>query len=157
MKIYTLKYEQFVGMPLDEVFSFFSRPENLALITPSWLGFVILTPSPLEMRNGVLISYAIRIAGIRVRWISMITSYEPPHQFTDEQLRGPYSFWHHRHMFREEKGGTMVIDELRYAVPFGIVGRIVRKVFIRRQLEKIFSYRAEAIKKIFAGERSSSI
>ncbi|MBI5020580.1 MAG: SRPBCC family protein [Ignavibacteriales bacterium] len=153
MKIFTLKYEQYISRPRNEIFTFFSRPENLAHITPTALGFIILTPSPIEMRPGVLISYMIRIFGIRVRWISIITSYDPPMRFVDEQLRGPYSFWHHTHTFKEHQGGTLITDEVKYAVPFGILGRVVRRIIIRRQLDKIFSYRAEVIREIFSDNK----
>ena len=153
MKIFTLKYEQHISRPLEEVFTFFSRPENLADITPTALGFIILTPSPIEMRPGVLISYMIRIFGIRVRWVSIITSYDPPMRFIDEQLRGPYSFWHHTHTFKEHEGGTLITDEVKYAVPFGILGRIVRRLFVRRQLDKIFSYRTIVIHKKFSDNK----
>jgi ligand-binding SRPBCC domain-containing protein len=149
MNLHTLKYEQYIDRPIGEVFEFFSGPENLAHIARASLGFVILTPSPIEMRVGALISYTIRIAGIRVRWTSMITQYEPPNRFIDEQLKGPYTFWHHTHSFRQHGGGTLIIDEVKYAIPFGFIGEIVRRMFVRRQLDKIFSYRASVIEKIF--------
>jgi len=153
MKIYTLKYEQYIDRPIGEVFDFFSRPENLARITPAALGFIILTPSPIDMQVGTLVSYMIRLFGFRVRWTSIITTYIPPVKFVDEQLKGPYSFWHHTHMFYKRNGGTLIVDEVRYAIPFGLLGEIVRRFFVRRQLDKIFSYRAEIIGKIFHNQR----
>jgi ligand-binding SRPBCC domain-containing protein len=153
MKIYTLKYEQYIDRPIGEVFDFFSRPENLARITPAALGFIILTPSPIDMQVGTLVSYMIRLFGFRVRWTSIITTYIPPVKFVDEQLKGPYSFWHHTHMFYERNGGTLIVDEVRYAIPFGLIGEISRRLFVRRQLDKIFSYRAEIIGKIFHNQR----
>jgi ligand-binding SRPBCC domain-containing protein len=149
MNLHTLKYEQYIDRPIGDVFDFFSRPENLAHITPASLGFVILTPSPIEMRVGALISYTIRLAGIRVRWTSMITQYEPPKRFIDEQLKGPYTFWHHTHSFREHGNGTLITDEVKYAIPFGFLGEAVRRIFVRRQLDRIFSYRGNVIGKIF--------
>jgi ligand-binding SRPBCC domain-containing protein len=149
MNLHTLKYEQYIDRPIGEVFEFFSRPENLVHITPGSLGFVILTPSPIEMRVGALISYTIKLAGIRVRWTSMITHYEPPHRFIDEQLKGPYTFWHHTHTFQIHGNGTLITDEVKYAIPFGFLGEIVRRIFVRWQLDKIFSYRGRVIGKIF--------
>lgn len=150
MKIYTLHVEQIVPQPLDEVFSFFSRPENLAEITPASMGFVIITPSPIEMKSGALISYTIRLLFTRVRWTSLITLYEPPHKFVDEQLRGPYSFWHHTHTFSKTAEGTLIVDDVRYAIPLSFIGRVVHSLFIRRQLRRIFTYRAEAVGRVFS-------
>ena len=157
MKIYTLHVEQIVPQPLDEVFSFFSRPENLTEITPASMGFVIITPSPIEMKSGALISYTIRLLFTRVRWTSLITLYEPPHKFVDEQLRGPYSFWHHTHTFSKTAEGTLIVDDVRYALPWSFFGRAVHRLFVRRQLKSIFSCRSQRICEIFGLERNNRL
>jgi len=149
MKIYTLHYEIQIDRPLQEVFTFFSRPENLARITPRSLGFVILTPEPIEMREGTRIQYSIKLLGIRAGWTSLITGYDPPHRFVDEQVHGPYCSWRHEHSFKEVQAGTLVTDDVQYAVPLGYIGRLTHLLFIRRQLEMIFSYRAKVLAQIF--------
>lgn len=149
MRIYRLHAEQFVAKPLDEVFAFFERPENLARITPESLGFVIITPSPIEMKVGTLIDYTIRVMGLRVRWTTLISGYDPPNSFVDEQLRGPYSLWHHTHTFTAVKGGTRIVDDVRYALPLGILGRAVHTLLVRRDLEKIFKHREKIIAHLF--------
>jgi hypothetical protein len=148
VKTHILLAEQFVARPLFEVFEFFSRPENLARITPPSLGFVILTPSPIEMKAGTLIDYTIRLAGIPLRWRTLISVYDPPNRFVDEQLKGPYAYWHHTHRFSSVEGGTMIHDEIRYALPFGPFGMLAHCLFVRRNLERIFSYRKVAVEKI---------
>ncbi|MCS5653086.1 MAG: hypothetical protein NZ825_10655 [Candidatus Marinimicrobia bacterium] len=55
MKVYELITKQTNNKPIPEVFSFFSRPENLAVITPKKLDFRILTPSPINMEKGTVI------------------------------------------------------------------------------------------------------
>jgi ligand-binding SRPBCC domain-containing protein len=149
MKVYTLKKEQLVLRPLVEVFAFFERPENLARITPPWLGFRILTPSPIVMERGAKFEYTVRVMGIRVGWESLISDYQPPHRFVDEQTKGPYAYWHHTHTFSQVDGGTLVGDEVRYAMPFGIFGTLAWRLAVRRQLEDIFSYRARVIGAMF--------
>lgn len=149
MKTFELKRQQFVPRPLREVFPFFERPENLALITPSWLGFRIVTPSPIRMMEGTVIEYSIKVMGIRARWKSRISVYDPPGAFADEQLEGPYTFWHHTHRFIEVDGGTLLVDEIRYGMPFGILGRIVHNLIVRKQLQRIFNHRAQAIERMF--------
>lgn len=145
MKTYTLTAEQFVPRPLAEVFAFFERPENLAKITPPSLGFVIVTPTPIAMKADALIDYTIKVMGVRLRWRTLISHYDPPHAFVDEQINGPYRLWHHRHSFREVEGGTLISDEVKYALPLGILGRIAHSLFVKRQLRGIFAYRAEVI------------
>jgi ligand-binding SRPBCC domain-containing protein len=151
MKIHLLHKEQFIERPLQDVFSFFERPENLAQITPAWLGFRIVTPAPILMKMHTIIEYGVNVMGARIRWKSLISEYEPPWKFVDEQLKGPYTFWRHTHGFTEVNGGTLVSDDVQYVVPLGVLGAIAQRIVVHRQLESIFAYRAEMIDTIFRG------
>ena len=141
MKCYELTWEQFIDQPIDKVFNYFSHPENLEEITPPRLNFTILTPRPIPMEKGSLIDYTIRILGFPVHWRTLITSYNPPHGFVDEQIKGPYVIWHHRHSFKDINGGTMIQDTIRYAIPLGIIGRFLNFIWIQKDLKDIFAYR----------------
>ncbi len=152
MTPHLLTSEQFVPRPRDEVFAFFAKPENLGTITPPWLDFRILTPSPVPMERGALIDYVIRVGPAPTRWRTLITRHEPPHAFVDEQLQGPYSFWHHTHTFEETDGGTIIGDRILYVLPFGVLGVIVERLFIRRQLQAIFAHRRRVIAERFGGQ-----
>jgi ligand-binding SRPBCC domain-containing protein len=145
MKIHTLKRRQIIERPLIEVFRFFKKPENLERITPQSIGFNILTPRPITMKKGTVLDYTIRLIGVSVRWTTLISEYDPPHRFSDVAIRGPYSFWFHKHTFKEEKGGTVMTDEVHYSLPFGFIGEIAHFFCVKRQLNYIFDYRAKII------------
>ena len=55
--------------------------------------------------------------------------------------------WHHRHEFSAVDGGTVVRDRVRYALPLGAVGAVAHALFVRRDLEKIFDFRREAVRR----------
>jgi ligand-binding SRPBCC domain-containing protein len=149
MTVQTLHKEQLIKKPIKEVFAFFEKPENLAIITPPSLGFQILTPLPIEMKDGALIDYTIRLRGIPVRWTTMVTDYDPPHKFVDVQIRGPYAFWHHTHMFKQVDDGTIMTDIVQYILPCGLLGRFVHAFSVEGQLKNIFEYRARKIEEYF--------
>jgi ligand-binding SRPBCC domain-containing protein len=115
-------------------------------LTPPWLRFEILTGDPIEMRAGTLLDCRLRVRGIPLRWQSEITLWKPPQRFADRQTKGPYRFWHHTHIFRVHNGGTIVEDHVRYATPGG---RIVQRLLVAPDLEKIFSYRHGVLRKLF--------
>jgi len=150
LKVHILRRELEVPQPIDTVFAFFERPENLAEITPASLDFTMLTPGPLKMKPGAVIDYAIRVGGVRMYWRTLIADYDPPHRFVDLQLKGPYVFWHHMHSFVPCDGGTKITDEVRYVLPFGPLGRLAHALVVRRQLEHIFDYRAQIILRKFS-------
>lgn len=154
MKVYTLTHTQSIDRPLREIFSFFENPENLSRLTPQSLNFKILTPPPIIMKAGTLIDYTIEVFKIEHRWRTLITAYEPPYRFVDEQLEGPYSFWHHTHTFSESGKMTVIKDEVRYALPLGWIGGIARELIVKKQLEEIFNYREKAIFNYFNASSS---
>ncbi|HTK82774.1 MAG TPA: SRPBCC family protein [Bacteroidota bacterium] len=156
MKTFSLKTQEVVPVPLEEVFAFFSNPENLRELTPVNLGFSILTPGNIVMACGAVIDYRIRVGGFPVRWRTVISEYDPPRRFVDVQGRGPYSYWKHTHTFTALPEGTLIEDDVEYALPLGIFGQIVRHLFVRRQLEKIFSFRSQTIHRLFSGKVVSS-
>ena len=126
--------------PIEQVFEFLSKAENLNLLTPPWVRFSILTPLPIEMRTGTLIEYRIRLRGIPIRWDSEITQWDPPFRFQDTQRRGPYNHWVHSHIFEEVPEGTLVIDEVDYRVRGG---RLVNWLYVAPELRRIFNHRME--------------
>lgn len=148
MKFHTLRREQWIGRPVEEVFAFFSDAGNLAELTPPWLGFRILTPRPIELKAGAEIRYRIGLHGVPVGWTTVIRRWEPPHRFMDVQVRGPYRLWHHTHRFEEHGGGTRMRDIVHYRLPFGWVGNIVRRLVVERDLERIFDYRRQRIEEL---------
>jgi len=145
MKIRRLERRQLLPVGREELFTIFQAPENLATITPPRLGFRIITPGPIEMKVGTIIDYTIRVLGIPVRWRTLISTYQVPSRFVDEQIKGPYVFWHHTHAFVPAEGGTEITDTVRYVLPLGVLGDLVHRLMVRRQLEGIFEYRASAI------------
>ena len=149
--MYRLERQQFVPRPRNEVFAFFSEARNLEKLTPGFLNFRILSPLPIKMRRGALIDYQIGLAGIPMRWRTRIESFEAPVRFTDVQLRGPYRHWHHVHEFKDSAGGTQVIDRVTYSLPFGFMGALAHRVFVRRTLERIFEYRQQRMTELFPG------
>ena len=128
--------------PLQEVFAFFADPRNLEELTPPWLSFRILREPPIPLEEGTTIDYALRVRGLPLRWRSRITTWNPPHEFVDEQVRGPYRQWVHSHTFEGVEGGTRVGDRVLYRV---LGGPLVDRLLVRRDVERIFDFRSRAL------------
>jgi ligand-binding SRPBCC domain-containing protein len=147
--LYTLETTQFIPISVAEAWDFFSTPDNLQFLTPKYLKFVIISRSGThKIYPGQIICYQLRpLLGIPVSWVTEITHMDVRHFFIDEQRFGPYTFWHHAHFFREVPGGVEMRDLVHYKIPFGFLGRWAHTLFVRRQLEGIFSFRKKYLEK----------
>lgn len=147
-KIHELYREQTISTQLDKAWEFIRTPRNLNLITPDDINFEIVSDLPEEMYNGLLIEYRIGIPIIgKQTWLSELKHIRERHSFVDEQRFGPYKFWYHYHEIREVDSGVCFIDRVSYIMPFGPFGPIARAFYVKKQLNKIFDYRREAMKR----------
>jgi ligand-binding SRPBCC domain-containing protein len=143
-----LERSQTVDLAPADAFALFADAQNLEAITPPWLRFRILTPGPVEMGAGTLISYRLSLHGVPVRWHTRIEAWEPPRRFVDVQISGPYALWHHTHEFTPAGEGTLIRDRVRFRIGFGPLGEAALRLFVRRDLERIFDYRRAAIERL---------
>jgi ligand-binding SRPBCC domain-containing protein len=140
-----------VPAPLDRTFAFFADAANLQRLTPPWVHFRILTPMPVVMREGLEIDYRIAIHGLPMPWRTRIDVWEPGVRFVDRQLAGPYRWWRHEHRFEAVgSAATRVIDDIAFVPRF----RWVSAGMVRRDVERIFAYRQQALVDLFAGDRA---
>jgi ligand-binding SRPBCC domain-containing protein len=150
MKIYRREHTQHLHVSLDEAWSYFSNPVNLADITPSWLRFRLTSSLPQEIYPGLILTYEITpISRIPISWATEITHVKEKEYFVDEQRFGPYTFWHHQHHFRQLDNSVEMTDILHYALPFGAIGRLFHPLFVKNKVEDIFDFRRKKIKKLF--------
>lgn len=141
-----LERSQRVGVPVEQAFAFYGDAVNLEPLTPPWLRFEVITPGPIALGAGALLEYRLRLHGVPIRWQTRIETWEPPHRFVDTQARGPYALWEHTHLFERDGDGASVIhDRVRYAIPYGPLGALADRLFVRRDLRRIFDFRAQAV------------
>ncbi len=150
-KIYSIKTVQKIPISLDEAWDFFSKPANLKEITPSKLGFQIISKYHGEnMYAGQVIEYTVKpILGIPLYWMTEITHVADKKYFVDEQRFGPYSLWHHQHHFKEISGGVEMTDIVHYKLPLWFLGDIANTIMVKNQLTQIFAHRVAAVDKRF--------
>lgn len=144
-------WKQYIPAPLEKVWQYFSRPENLNHITPEDMSFEILSDiENVPMYEGMIVQYRVSpLLGIKMRWVTEIKQVQEGRYFIDEQRFGPYAFWHHQHHFEEMNGGVLMTDILHYKIPFGILGTLADLLFVNKRIEEIFIYRKKAVERIF--------
>jgi ligand-binding SRPBCC domain-containing protein len=165
--------EQWVAWPLKSVFRFFSNPNNLPQLMPSAQDVRIVAlrvleapPSPREgtvaagVGSEIVISLRpVPLLPFRVQWTARIVEYVPDAAFADEQVRGPFRHWWHRHEFREEnrdgQAGTMVRDIVEFDAGWGWMGRVA-SFLIARQVRGTFRRRQNALESLLTKKQHNA-
>jgi ligand-binding SRPBCC domain-containing protein len=130
----------------ERAFAFYGDALNLEPLTPPWLHFEVTTPGEIELAAGTLLDYRLKLHRVPIRWQTRIQTWEPPLRFVDTQAKGPYSLWEHTHLFEAAgEGETIIRDRVRYVIPFGPLGTLAERLFVRRDLRRIFDFRAQAV------------
>lgn len=150
-RMYKLKRTQQIPIKLTHAWDFFSKPENLGLITPSYMKFSVISRSDVgDMYPGMIITYTISpVLNISIKWATEITQIKEHKYFIDNQIKGPYTIWHHEHHFSKIENGIEMTDILFYDLPYGIFGKLLHKLFVKKKVEEIFTYREHKIKELF--------
>lgn len=147
-----MEFSTIIPRSLTETWDFFSRPENLEKLTPKTVSFQFLTPlAGIKMYPGMAIQYRVSpFPGFTTDWLTEITQIKEYDYFIDDQRVGPFALWHHQHHFQViDERHTLAKDILHYQAPLGVLGSLADWLFVRRQVEQIFSYREQAIKDYF--------
>lgn len=147
--IQTKRFQTLLSGSLDQVFHFFSSEKNLEVLTPEFLNFKVQGMSTPEIQTGTFIDYTLKIHGVPVTWKTEILDWKVNQSFVDIQRKGPYRCWHHTHKFEECKGGILMSDTVRWALPLSPLSNFVVDEFVDKDVENIFSYRQKKIMKMF--------
>lgn len=168
-----LEFKAWVAFPIEEVFLFFANPQNLQRIMPAKTDTridALRLIAPSARPDSVSAEQLHRLAGVgseivtsfrvipplpfRRRWIARITAFEWNQFFEDEQVRGPFKSWHHRHELaseiRNRVRGTLVLDKIDYAFGLGPLDTLVEPI-ISKQIEQMFAQRQRALPGLLGG------
>ncbi len=141
---------QFLPIPLEKAWDFFSNPTNLNKITPKEMNLVPTSALPEKSYPGMFITYKVKpLLDIPMLWVTEITHLKDKEFFVDEQRIGPYRIWHHQHHFKAVVGGVEMTDIVDYRIPGGPFGVLLEKLFIGNKVRSIFEFRRKRLVELF--------
>jgi ligand-binding SRPBCC domain-containing protein len=158
MILHQLVREQQLNCSIEKAWAFFSSAKNLSVITPNDMKFTVVTElkeeEEEEIYEGMRIDYTISpILNIKMKWQTEIVQVDFQKNFIDFQNEGPYKMWHHHHIFIPNENGVLMKDIVDYEMPFGFLGELAHKLFIKKKLDHIFDYRHEVLEVMFNNHR----
>ena len=161
--------KQWIPVELEKVFPFFCDPRNFISIMPPEIGTRLLRLERVPPLGGdprlaqaagagTRIEFSFKVVPLlpfRMKWLAEIIEFVPYSMFRDVQLRGPLRVWEHTHGFiaesRNEQGGTLITDSIRYQLGGGGIGALIDATALRLALTRTFAYRRKVIARLLAG------
>ena len=95
--------------------------------------------------EGQEVTWRARHFGVPLRMTSRITAVDFPASFVDEQTKGPFKSFRHVHEFEATATGSVMTDRVEFTAPFGILGRIAERLFLRRYLQRLIADRGRFV------------
>jgi uncharacterized membrane protein len=127
-----------VNAPVDEVFTYFARPEHMADQFPENMGLNII---PIEVKNGFGVGTIFRISGDfdgkRLQWDCETIDYIPHRKIVAEMIEGPFKHWQITVEFEaiaEKRTRTSI--SVVYDMPMGPLGGLIDKIKLRKTAER---------------------
>lgn len=130
-----------VGVTADELYAWHLRPGALERLLPPWERMEVIERSG-PIAEGSRVKLRVKVGLIRLDWLALHYGFEPGRQFRDVQEKGPFARWVHTHRFHPAGSHDSILeDEIEFALPGGLLGRLAAAGFTRRKLERTFRYR----------------
>lgn len=142
----TIHFTTFIGAPVDRVFDL-SRNISLHKISMQDTNEEAIAgiTSGLINKDETVTWKARHLFKTRF-FTSKITEMQPFEKFTDKMIKGDFLSFQHEHFFKAVENGTIVIDIINFETPYGILGKLVNKIWLIPYLEKLVIHRNEVIR-----------
>lgn len=136
----------------ERLFAWHAEPDVLERLTPPWERIRVVRRTGTIRDIGSIIEIRVRIGIFWHTWIGEHTACNEGRMFRDSQIKGPFALWRHTHSFEPDGPSACYLeDRVEYALPMNALGRIVAGRFVRRKLDRLFSYRHEFTARTFQG------
>lgn len=128
-----------------EAFRWHTREGAFQRLTPPWEQVRVLSQSD-GIRDGTEVTIETKFGPFALRWVARHQDFIEDVQFRDVQVRGPFAQWEHTHRFTPDGTDSFWMeDRIDYALPLGVLGRIVAGQAIAAKLARVFRYRHEVL------------
>ena len=91
------------------------------------------------------------------QFTSRIAAMERPMHFRDEMVKGDFKEFGHDHHFKAIENGTIMIDQLHFETPYGILGRLLNRFYLLSYLENLLNRRNAMIREYAESEKWKAI
>ncbi len=132
-----------IDAPVETVFGFHEQPDALSLLSPPFPPLRVVSKS-----GGLEVGSRVELRIGPIPWVALHTAYERDRLFVDEQVRGPFAKWVHRHEFEALGNRTRLTDRLEYRLPGGDLVNSAASWLVAIGLRQMFDHRHRVTKEL---------
>lgn len=139
------KKSSVINFTAGDLFNWHRNPGALERYSPPWDPVKVLeNDGSIELGSRVLLR--MKAGPFSYRWLAEHKDLVEGKSFTDEQLKGPFVAWSHKHLFEAlDKRSSRLTDRIEYRLPFHDLFNRFPFMNVNKKLERIFTYRHRLI------------
>jgi len=132
-----------IDAPVETVFAFHEREDAISILSPAFPAIQMI-----GMTAGIRSGSRVELRVGPFSWIALHTEYEKDRLFVDEQIKGPFAKWIHRHEFEDAAGKTRLTDRIEFQLPGGALINVLFGWVVNLGLRPMFKHRHRVTKQV---------
>jgi ligand-binding SRPBCC domain-containing protein len=136
-----------ISAPVEKVFAFHEREDIFDLLTPPWQKVKLVSRHG-GLQTGARVVFQAFLGPIPITWVAVHTEYERNRLFVDEQERGPFAYWKHRHEFLPQGPTSILADRIEFRLKGGPLADLLLGWAAKLQLQLMFRHRHAVTKRL---------
>jgi ligand-binding SRPBCC domain-containing protein len=149
VKTERLTFESRIPASPRALYDWHAEPEALERLTPPWESVEVLEKTG-GLEDGARVVLRVGKGLLARRWVAEHRDHVEGERFTDVMVEGPFRSWKHVHRFLPDgEGGAILVDDLEFALPFGLPGRWLLGRFLRQKIRRMFEWRHRVTREAF--------
>ncbi len=73
--------------------------------------------------------------------------------FEHIMTKGDFALYEHKHHFKQVDNGTIMIDELVFETPYGVIGKLFNRLYLNSYMKKLLEKRNKTIREYAEGSK----
>ncbi len=140
-----------IEAPVSELFSWHLRDRAFERLTPPWLD-VHVKGGPQRLEAGLNVELVARRFAVPMQMAFQVTEFKSDNKFVDQQVKGPFAYWRHEHIFEDLADGQSAMhDAIQFELPLAPASELFMGRFFDDDLLRMFRYRHEVLQMDLCG------
>lgn len=133
-----IQFSSVIPQKRDNIFDYITDMQKYTALFPKDINLTLLSPAA-KMKKGVEYEFQFQRFGLSHSWVTRINAYKKNEYFVEVEQSLLFENWKHKCRLEDHgEKNTLMVDHIEYVVGFGLIGKLVDDLWLRRDLRRIY-------------------